>query len=42
MNKRIGPVKTVIRDWVALNTNELSWIVLLTGVALLIGVFMAP
>jgi hypothetical protein len=37
-----GPVQSAIRDWLALNTNELTWIALVVGGVLFVGLFMSP
>jgi hypothetical protein len=42
MKKLGGPVQCAVRDWVALNTNELTWIALVVGGVLFVGLFMSP
>ena len=42
MKKLDSPVQSAIRDWLVLNTTELTWIALLAGLVLFVGVFTHP
>lgn len=42
MNKPDAPALSPVKDWLALNRNELAWTALLVAVALFIGVFVNP
>lgn len=33
-------VRLMIKDWLVLNTSELSWITVVTGAVIFVGVFM--
>ena len=42
LTKKLGsPVQSGIRDWLVLNTNEMTWIALVVGTVLFIGLFMS-
>jgi hypothetical protein len=42
MTKPGSPVQSAIRDWLALNRNELIWIALVGGGVAFVGLFMGP
>lgn len=42
MKKLGSSFQSAISDWLVLNSNELTWIALLIGLVLFIGVFVYP
>lgn len=42
MRKHRSAAESAIKDWLMLNMNELSWMVILVGVGLCIGLFIRP
>ena len=42
MKKLGNPLQSAISNWLVLNANELTWIALLTGLVLFVGVFVYP
>lgn len=42
MKKLSSPFQSAVSDWLVLNSNELTWIALLTGLVLFVGVFVYP